>query len=153
MRMKTKTCNNCGAEAQATQQDGNFIDGGLSIDLVNMGHYGGMWDNFPADGREGRVHICHDCAVLFMRTFPGLAKIALPQGGGHPNNIHLPVSEDRDIDNPSCCEFAWTWDTEELDEDGTWQTYFGTVDGSWEKVVRLGKKLVRESFKLRQGVL
>jgi hypothetical protein len=153
MRMKTKTCNNCGAEAQATQQGGNFIDGGLSIHLPSMGHYGGFWDDYTDSERNFVSHICHDCSVLFMRTFPGLAKLILPHGGGHPNNCHLSDKGAEGTYEPSCCEFAWTWDTEERTEEGTWQTYFGTTDGSWEKVFRLGKKLVRESFKLRQGVL
>lgn len=146
-------CMNCGAEAPTTQSGSNYIDGGLSLDLLNMGHYGGLWDNFPADGREGLAHICHDCAVLFMRTFPGLAKMILPQGGGHPNGVHLPPEESDGVNTPSCCEYAWTWDPEEKDEDGQSQTYFGTTDGSWEKVVRVGNKLVRESCAYRQGML
>lgn len=146
-------CANCGTEARTTQQEGNFLDGGLSFDLVSLGFYGGFWDNF-SQGKEGLAHICHDCSLLFMRALPGLAKRILPQGGGHPNNIHVPVTnEDREVLEPSCCEFAWTWNAKEQDADGQHQTYFGTPDGDWEKVVRVENKLLRVSCVTEENVV
>jgi hypothetical protein len=140
MEMRTfitqmKVCTNCGSAHTATQQQGNFIDGGLSVDLLNMGHYGGMWDNFPAGGREGTIHLCHDCALILMRTFPVLAKIVMPNGAGHPNMNEIHSDKDGTA-VPSCCEFAWTWNNHELDEDGQYQVYHGTADGGWVKEER-----------------
>jgi NAD-dependent dihydropyrimidine dehydrogenase PreA subunit len=133
---KMRVCTNCGVAHPATQQDGLYIDGGLSFDLLNMGHYGGMWDNFPRGDRDELAHLCHDCSVGFLRAYPNLAKLVLPNGGGHPNYVHNPTMEkdsQRGTDTPSCCEFAWTWNTDELDENGQWMTYVGTADGGWRK--------------------
>lgn len=127
-----KKCDNCGLESPTTQQDGNFIDGGLSVDLLNMGHYGGMWDNFPFDGNDRLVHICHDCSVTFLRALPGLAKLVMPIGGGHPNQNEQTTV--RGTDTPSCCEFAWTWNCDELDDNGQYQVYYGEADGGWRKI-------------------
>lgn len=139
-------CTNCGAEARTTQQEGNFIDGGLSFDLVNLGFYGGFWDNFPTNGREGLAHICHDCSVVFMRALPGLAKKILPNGGGHPNFIHAEKIT-KGTETPSCCEFAWTWKDElDADDEDSILTYFGRADGGWDKTVCLdGETLTREN--------
>lgn len=129
-------CDECGGYFPATQQDGHYIDGGLSLDLLNMGHYGGLWDNFPPRGREGLVHLCHDCSVNMIRALPNLAKRVI---GGHPNWVHNSAMEKdspRGTDTPSCCEFAWTWNTDELDENGHYTVYYGTADGGWVKEER-----------------
>lgn len=130
--MKMKKCDNCGMNHLATQQDGNFIDGGLSLDLLNMGHYGGLWDNFPPEDRGGLVHLCHDCSLILVRALPAILHFALPGGkGGHPNNVHRETS-DRGTETPPCCELAWTWN--QVGESRyEVETYYGTAEGEWVK--------------------
>lgn len=124
------TCSNCGLEQDPTQQENHF-DGGLRIDLNSLGYYGGFWDSV---GESKTAELCHDCCLYMMKCLPGLAKTMFPEGGGHPNKMYAPKEHTDGINTPSCCEYAWTWNTEELDEHGQWQTYFGTADGNWQKV-------------------
>ena len=133
--MKMKKCDNCGVDNPATQQDGNFIDGGLSLDLLNMGHYGGLWDNFPPEDRGGLAHLCHDCSLILVRALPNILHFALPGNrGGHPNRVHDNDSP-RGTDVPPCCELAWTWN-QIGDDRYNVEVHYGTANGEWVKEER-----------------
>lgn len=127
----TLICTNCGAAAPTSQQQGNFIDYGWSLNNCSLGHYGGFSDNFPCDERnlstdKQYAHLCHDCCVKMLEALPGLAKYLFPNGGGHPN------INGSGIDVPSCCEYAWTW-SGACEDCADSITYFGAPDGGWRK--------------------
>lgn len=125
-----KRCDNCGSEAPASQQSGHYIDDGWSLNYLSLGHYGGFTDCIPDpdthyDDDRYYSHLCHDCCVVMMRAMPGLARQIFSSGAGHPNRRES--HEPRGTATPSCCEWAWTWNT----VDGKEITYFGTPDGGW----------------------
>ena len=119
--MLTKNCDNCGAEAPATQQDGNFIDGGWVVVHRSLGFYGGFSDPFPEEDETTEAHLCHDCCVIMMRAMPGLARRIVP---GHPN-----LNDGEGTEVPPCCEWAWTW----VEFPDRHEHYRGTREGTWEK--------------------
>lgn len=136
--MSTKPCTNCGIEKPATQQFGNFIDDGWSLNYLSLGHYGGFTDCIP-DPNKGEVdsladydpdpymvHLCHDCCVRMLKALPGLAKLIGP--GGHSNGFDSSNTDDG-TEIPPCCNHAWTWKK----EDGEWKTYLVNENGDWEK--------------------
>ena len=100
----TTTCANCERKVPALWESEGLPDSGLFFQKNSMGYYAGFFDNYPFDNDDEGYFICHDCAVLFMQTFPGLAKQLLPRRGGHPTTSDYPT--------PPCCAWAWTWDTE-----------------------------------------
>ena len=118
-------CTNCGVAAPTTQQQGHYIDYGWSLGHDTLGHYGGFSDNFPSDGKL--AHLCHDCCVKMLEALPGLAKFLFSEYGGHPN-----AQEDRGIETPSCCEYAWTWDEKRCDCGGV-VVYHGAPNGGWRR--------------------
>jgi hypothetical protein len=133
-----KRCDNCASPAPTTQQDGDFIDYGWSIDWLSLGHYGGFTDCLPdsQDDEPNRyiAHLCHDCCLKMLDAMPGLAALIFPQGGGgHPNmNEH---DSDNGTATPPCCPYAWTWNkTVSPDGEPVYETYFGTADGGWKKI-------------------
>lgn len=145
MQSETKSCDMCGVTHDASQQSGNFIDYGWSINWLALGHYGGFTDCIPNqelgevdsigdyDPSPYMVHMCHDCCVKLIATFPALVKVAGIRGG-HPNmNEH---DSSNGIATPPCCPYAWTWvKREEKDEYGNrHDTYFATDELGWEKV-------------------
>lgn len=77
------------------------IDDGMSFDL--NGGYGMFTDQMGAfeDGPiDTFVHLCHDCCVLFVKTFPNATKrFGL---GHHPYEGTEP-----------CCEWGWTFERDE----------------------------------------
>lgn len=74
-------CTNCGTPSPTTQQQGNYIDDGISIDVNLLGHYGGFTDNFPFRETNNLAHLCHDCSVILFNALPGFAKFAEVHGG------------------------------------------------------------------------
>ena len=115
-------CTNCGGMSPALWEDGNLIDGGLVISSYDIGYYGGFMDTFAEEPKN--VFLCHDCSLLLMRTMTGLAKFLLPNRGGHPVN-----------DNKPCCEYAWTFLT---DENGESDAFVVGDDGEWKKLYPQG---------------
>lgn len=126
--MKTLTCTNCGVDAPATQQDGNYIDNGISISLNDIGHYGGFTDNFSWFDKDLRLaHLCHDCCVILFDSLPGLAEAAQVKGGHYNTtsiNSHSFV-KDGTLINP-CCAYAWTTDKVKN------YTYISTPELTWQ---------------------
>lgn len=133
--MSELSCTNCGLEAPTTQQQGNFLDNGWSLNWLALGHYGGFTDCVPDSGDEWDApkyifHLCHDCCLTMVRALPALAKLI---GAGHPNmNTGNPLSTAHfdGIDLPPCCEHAWTFSTS---KNGELDTYFATPDLKWVK--------------------
>lgn len=141
-------CTNCGTPSPTTQQSGMFIDDGISINTLSLGHYGGFTDCIP-DSTRGEVHsftdydpspytahLCHDCAVILFNSLPGLAKFARVRGG-HGNITGgwcFSGGKLSHIDNGTlvkpCCQYAWTWDKTNP-EQGV--TYLATPELTWEK--------------------
>lgn len=121
-------CTNCGVEAPASQQMGNYIDNGWSLGHRYLGHYGGFSDDFPPEEKQ-TAHLCHDCCVLMLNALPGLAKFLFPaEYSGHPNANHSKGG----ISVPSCCEYCWTWDGK--CECGQSIVYYGAPAGAWRRV-------------------
>jgi hypothetical protein len=145
-------CTNCGTPSPTTQQQGNFIDDGISINTLSLGHYGGFTDCIP-DQSRGEVysigeydsnpylaHLCHDCTVIMFNALPGLAKFAGVHGG-HGNITGgwcFSGGELSHIENgtlvPPCCPYAWTWDqTEKSGPYNQSTTYLSTPELTWVK--------------------
>ena len=132
-------CTNCGTPSPTTQQQGNYIDDGLGIDVNSLGHYGGFTDNFP--GKEDSLaHLCHDCCVILFNALPGFANFAGVRGG-HGNITggwcfsggELSHVENGTLVKP-CCPYSWTWDR--TDKSGPYNqsaTYIATPEFTWEK--------------------
>jgi len=141
---QTKTCDLCGVAQDSDPQEGNYIDYGWSFDWLSLGHYGGFTDCIPDrdlgsvdsiaeyDSSPYMVHMCHDCCVKLLDTFPALAKIARVNGG-HPNrNEH---DSDDGIATPPCCPYAWTWvrNKDIADYRMQFTTYYATPELTWKK--------------------
>jgi len=129
-------CTNCGTPSPTTQQNGNFIDDGISINVNHLGHYGGFTDNFPGKMSDYIAHLCHNCCVILFNALPGFAKFARVRGG-HGNitgGWSFSGGELSHIENgtlvPPCCQYAWTWD-----RSNNSITYVATPELTWEKVV------------------
>jgi hypothetical protein len=134
-------CTNCGTPSPTTQQSGTFIDDGISINTLSLGHYGGFTDCIP-DSNRGEVyslgeydsnpylaHLCHDCTVIMFNALPGLANFAQVRGGhGNLNALHVDYIDGTTI--KPCCQYAWTWDKTDLKNI---ITYIATPDLTWEK--------------------
>lgn len=104
---------------EAGQQFGNYIDDGWSIDFLSLGHYGGFTDCIPDPDKtdtEYLMHFCHDCCLKMVATFPNAFGKHLGNLGCHPG----------DLEKPSCCEYAWTWD-----KNNTKLHYQGDGAGGW----------------------
>ena len=133
------TCTNCGVASPTSQQLGEFIDDGISIDVDSLGHYGGFFDHFPRELDNPIAHLCHDCCVILFNSLPGLAKFARVRGG-HGNTTGgwcFTGGELSHIENgtevPPCCQYAWTWDrTDRSGEYGNSKVYFATPELTWE---------------------
>lgn len=140
----TTKCDLCEETQDSSQQEGQYIDYGWSFNWLSLGHYGGFTDPMPdsTDGNAEKlddynampymVHVCHDCCVKLLDTFPALAKIARVNGG-HPNrNEHDP---DNGITVTPCCPYAWTWvrDNSVTDYRMQFTTYFATPELTWVK--------------------
>jgi hypothetical protein len=130
-------CTNCGTPSPTTQQSGHYIDDGISINVNDLGHYGGFTDNFPGKS-EPWAKLCHDCSVILFNALPGLAKFAGVRGG-HGNITGgwcFSGGELSHIKNgtlvPPCCQYAWTWDMTNKENP---VTYLATPDLSWEEHV------------------
>lgn len=138
------TCTNCGVESPTSQQQGLFIDNGISIDVNTLGHYGGFTDNFPGISGNSLAHLCHDCSVILFNSLPGLAKFA--QVFGSHGNITggwcFSGGELSHIKNgtlvPPCCPYAWTWDST---QDSGILIYISTPNLTWEHKVLEGNLL------------
>lgn len=103
MSNETKACSECGQARGAGQQFGNFIDYGWSINFIMLGHYGGFTDCIPdPDMTEDdyMIHLCHDCCLKMIEALPNAFGKHLGDLGCHPG----------DLEKPSCCQYAWTWD-------------------------------------------
>lgn len=126
----TVTCNECGKEQPATQQD-NLPDGGWALPYETFGYYGGFDDNIEVllgSERPTDFLLCHDCVVKLLTALPNLgARLA---GGHHPNFIHTDFADDGDDGtlHQSCCRWAWTW--KEVG-DRKVDTYYGDGNGGW----------------------
>lgn len=139
--MEIKSCDLCGSVQEASQQSGNFIDYGWSFNWLSLGHYGGFTDCIPHQSPDGEkestasymVHMCHDCCVKMLDTFPALAQLSRAYGG-HPNkNEH---DSNNGIATPPCCKYAWTWvKLPDKDKYGhhIYITYIATADLGWTK--------------------
>lgn len=135
--MKTLTCTNCKVDAPATQQNGNYIDDGISINVNDLGHYGGFTDNFPGKMEDYIAHLCHDCCVILFNALPGFAHFAQVRGG-HANTTgrasysggSLSHISNGTLINP-CCQYAWCWDA--TDKNNI-ISYIATSDLTWELV-------------------
>lgn len=125
--MKTLTCTNCRVDAPATQQEGNYIDNGISINVNDLGHYGGFTDNFPGKMNDYIAHLCHNCCVILFNALPGFAEFAQVKGGHYNTtsiNSHSLV-KDGTLINP-CCAYAWTTDKVKN------HTYISTPELTWQ---------------------
>ena len=109
-------CTNCGGESPALLDDSDAHDSGLILSASCIGYYNGFMDSLDSNV----AYICHDCSLLMMRTMSGLAKFFMPLGAGHPMSGH---------DSPPCCEFAWTFGT---DDNGETVLLVGTTEGTWK---------------------
>jgi hypothetical protein len=130
----TSSCSLC-KEPSGIVFDSAYLDGGWSFNWVSLGHYSGFTDSIiDATGKseeEFMVHMCHDCCVKMLETFPALKEIARVRGG-HPNmNEHDSMNG---IETPPCCPYAWTWvkvsDSSFMPE---YKTYFSTDELTWEE--------------------
>lgn len=106
----TVRCDACGELTPAVNKP-DLPEHGLSINVPSMTYYAGFTDLLPGDltEQEERFHICHDCSVRLMRTFPALgARIGF---GGHPCDDETP-----------CCDWAWkrTGGVTFIAEQGKW---------------------------------
>ena len=119
-------CTNCGEMFPTTQQWGNYIDDGISINVNQLGHYGGFTDNFPPKEKDYIAHLCHDCALILFEALPGFAEFA-EVSGGHPNRNWLSDQEDGTNFKP-CCQFAWCWNKISANE---YHTYQANKDLEW----------------------
>lgn len=121
-------CTNCDTPSPTTQQQGNYIDEGLAIDVNSLGHYGGFTDNFPFK-EDSLAHLCHDCCVILFNALPGFAKFAdVYHGHGNLNSLGIDHVDGR-IFKP-CCQYAWTWDKTDLNNI---ITYLATPELTWVK--------------------
>lgn len=134
-------CTNCGTPSPTTQQSGKFIDDGISINVNDLGHYGGFTDNFPGKMGNPYAHLCHDCCVILFNALPGFAKFAEVHGG-HGNITggacysggELAHIENGTLITP-CCPYAWTWDrTKRSGPYNNYDVYRSTPELTWEKV-------------------
>ena len=128
-------CTNCGTPSPTSQQEGGYIDDGLSIDINSLGHYGGFTDNFPPKD-DSLAHLCHDCCVILFNALPGFAKFAQVDGG-HGNLTGgwcFSGGETSEVVNgtdiPPCCPYSWTWDKT---DPKNIITYIATPQLTWEK--------------------
>lgn len=146
-----KPCTNCKVEWPTSQQQGNYIDDGISINTLDLGHYGGFTDCIP-DPSKGEVysiseydpkpymaHLCHDCCVILFNALPGLAEFAEVRGGhGNLTNGWSFGGSDKEPGSsiPPCCPYAWTWDKGEPTDENPYGhiTYKATPDLTWERV-------------------
>jgi hypothetical protein len=112
-----------------------FLDGGWSFNWVTLGHYSGFTDSIitteeASNEEDFMVHMCHDCCVKMLDTFPALKEIARVRGG-HPN------MNDHDSQNgtatPPCCPYAWTWVKTSSEYPNEYKTYFSTDELTWEE--------------------
>jgi hypothetical protein len=121
-------CTNCGLPNPTTQQQGNFIDEGIDIDVNTIGYYGGFSDNFPPK-EDSLAHLCHNCCVLLFNALPGFAKFAgVHAGHGNINAHSLDYVDGKSI--PPCCPYAWTWDKT---DPNNIVTYVSTSELTWVK--------------------
>lgn len=122
-------CTNCGTPNPTTQQQGNYIDDGIAIDVNTLGHYGGFIDDFPPK-ENSLAHLCHDCCVILLNVLPGFAAFA-QMSGGHSNlNSRYPFNIDNGTLIVPCCQYAWTWD--KTDKDNI-VTYLAAPQLTWVK--------------------
>lgn len=126
----TINCTNCGTPSPTFQQTGNYIDDGISINVNDLGYYGGFTDNFPGKMTDYIAHLCHDCCVILFNALPGFAKFAEVHGG-HGNITG--GGELAHIDNGTliapCCQYAWCWDS--TDKNNI-ISYRATPELTWE---------------------
>lgn len=129
-------CSLCDKPSKAVFQS-PYLDGGWSFNWVTLGHYNGFTDSIieasesEQDETAFMVHMCHECCVKMLKTFPALQNIARVRGG-HPNmNEHLASDGTK---TPPCCPYAWTW-VETVNELGKteYTTYFSTDELTWEE--------------------
>lgn len=127
-KIHTKLCTNCNIPQPAISQDGHFIDDGISMNTMTLGHYGGFTDCLPSpDQQDVWAHLCHDCAKLLFDTLPGLARFARIHGGH--SNISWNSSETPDGTTMApCCQYAWTWD---MTDPKNIIDYWATPDLQW----------------------
>lgn len=130
-------CTNCGLPSPTTQQTGNYIDDGISINVNSLGHYGGFTDNFPGKDTNYLAHLCHDCCVILFNALPGLANFAQVQGG-HGNITGGWCYSGGELNHilngsqiPPCCQYSWTWDRT---DPHNIVTYRATPNLTWEKI-------------------
>ena len=128
-------CTNCGTPSPTTQQDGKYIDDGISINVNDLGHYGGFTDNFPGKMDDYIAHLCHDCCVILFNALPGFAEFAQVRGG-HGNitgGACYTGGELSHIKNGTlikpCCQYAWCWDA--TDKNNV-ISYRATPELTWE---------------------
>lgn len=134
--MTMVTCDCCGKEEVATQQNAS-LDNGWSLPVDLFGYYGGFSDNMGVlvgEEETSWMNMCHDCVVKFLDTFPMLASKLT--NTGHPNHnkpFHVCLDDEREF--PSCCKWAWTavmtgpgWQEFDL--------YYGDGNGGWVLVPR-----------------
>lgn len=129
-------CTNCGTPSPTSQQQGNYIDDGISIDINELGHYGGFTDNFPPKD-DSIAHLCHDCCVILFNALPGFAKFAEVHGG-HGNITggacytggELSHIENGTLITP-CCQYCWCWDKSNGHKNIV--TYVATPELTWTK--------------------
>jgi hypothetical protein len=122
-------CTNCGTPNPTSQQQGNFIDDGLAINVNDLGHYGGFTDNFPPKQGDPLAHLCHNCCVILFNALPGFAKFAgVYHGHGNLNALYVDYVDGRTIQ--PCCQYAWTWDKTDLKNI---ITYLATPELTWVK--------------------
>lgn len=131
-------CSACEIEQEASQQQGNYIDYGWSLNWVNLGHYGGFTDSYfdrPDDPAGEIIHLCHDCCIKLLNLFPLLVD-KIDVKGGHPNMNEMPGLDG--IDVPPCCPYCWTFVKDESKPKGRQQytSYRATADLKWEAVNR-----------------
>lgn len=121
-------CTNCGTPNPTTQQQGNYIDEGIDIDVNTIGYYGGFTDNFPPK-EDSLAHLCHDCCVILFNALPGFAKFAgVYHGHGNLNALGVDYVDGTTI--KPCCQYAWTWDKTDLQNI---ITYLATPELTWVK--------------------
>ena len=125
-------CINCNTPSHTSQQQGNYIDDGLAINVNDLGHYGGFTDNFPPKQSQPLAHLCHDCCVILFNALPGFAKFAgVHHGHGNINALHIDYVNGTTI--KPCCQYAWTWDKNDLKNI---ITYVSTPQLTWEPLFK-----------------
>ena len=123
----------CG-KSYPLRNDNELPNGGWTMPISIFGGYAGFDDDVRVlvHGDSPKYYfVCHDCVVKFLELFPKFGEIL--GGGCHPNNVHIPKSEDDSLradgtEVPSCCRWAWTW---KKTATGEFINYHGDGNGGW----------------------